>query len=114
MPWRMTAVAAELALDFVMKARTVISLVVLTLATVSAQGVTYHRSFRNGYPAGAQAGTTRAQPQPAVLKPPKVKYDGVKVVTNRVVLTREQAERLLKSKKGLKVVKRPADAAGTK
>lgn len=37
---------------------------------------------------------------------------GTKVVTNRVVLTKEQAEKLLKSRKGQKVKKVKVDAEG--
>ena len=37
---------------------------------------------------------------------------GTKVVTNRVVLTKEQAEKLLKSRKGQKVKKVKVDVAG--
>lgn len=73
----------------------------------SAGAVTVHRSFRNGYPAGAQGVTVRQQPNAAVLKAPKMAQGGTKVVTNRVVLTKEQAEKLLKNKKRFKEVKKP-------
>ena len=79
---------------------------------VSAGAVAVHRSFRNGYPAGAQGVKVRQQPNPAALKAPKMPQGGTKVVTNRVVLTKEQAEKLLKTKKGLKVKKVKADAEG--
>ena len=72
----------------------------------SAGAVTVHRSFRNGYPAGAQGVTVRQQPNAAVLTAPKLPQGGTKVVTNRVVITREQAEKLMK-KKGVKVLKTP-------
>ena len=78
---------------------------VLLVLAASAGAVTVHRSFRNGYPAGAQGVKARQQPNPAVLKAPKMPHGGTKVVTNRVVLTKEQAEKLLKSKKKLKVKK---------
>ena len=78
----------------------------------SAGAVTVHRSFRNGYPSGAQGVTVRQQPNAGVLKAPKLPQGGTKVVTNRVVLTKEQAEKLLKTKKGLKVKKVKVDAAG--
>ena len=79
--------------------------VALLVLAASAGAVTVHRSFRNGYPAGAQGVTVRQQPNAGVLKAPKMQQGGTKVVTNRVVLTKEQAEKLLKSKKGLKVKK---------
>ena len=79
--------------------------VALLVLAASAGAVTVHRSFRNGYPAGAQGVTVRQQPNAGVLKAPKMPQGGTKVVTNRVVLTKEQAEKLLKSKKGLKVKK---------
>ena len=85
---------------------------VLLILAISAGAVTVHRSFRNGYPAGAQGVKVRQQPNAAVLKAPKMPQGGTKVVTNRVVLTKEQAEKLLKSKKGLKVKKVKVDAAG--
>ena len=66
----------------------------------SAGAVTVHRSFRNGYPSGAQGVTVRQQPNAAVLTAPKVAQTKTKVVTNRVALTKEQAEKLMK-KKGL-------------
>ena len=72
-----------------------------------AGAVTVHRSFRNGYPAGAQGVTVRQQPNAAVLKAPKMPQGGTKVVTNRVVLTKEQAEKLMKDKKRFKEVKKP-------
>ena len=72
----------------------------------SAGAVTVHRSFRNGYPAGAQGATVRSQPNAGVLTAPKLPQGGTKVVTNRVVITREQAEKLMK-KKGVKVLKTP-------
>ena len=86
--------------------------VVLFVLAASVGAETVHRSFRNGYPAGAQGVTVRQQPNAGVLKAPKMPQGGTKVVTNRVVLTKEQAEKLLKTKKGLKVKKVKADAAG--
>ena len=86
--------------------------VALLVLAASAGAVTVHRSFRNGYPAGAQGVTVRQQPNAGVLKAPKMPQGGTKVVTNRVVLTKEQAEKLLKSKKGLKVKKAKVDAEG--
>ena len=85
---------------------------VLLILAISAGAVTVHRSFRNGYPAGAQGVKVRQQPNAAVLKAPKMPQGGTKVVTNRVVLTKEQAEKLLKTKKGLKVKKVKVDAEG--
>ena len=84
---------------------------ILVLAA-SAGAVTVHRSFRNGYPAGSQGVRVRQQPNAAALKAPKPPQGGTKVVTNRVVLTKEQAEKLLKAKRGLKVRKVKVDAAG--
>ena len=78
----------------------------IVLGASFAGAVTVHRSFRNGYPAGAQGVTVRQQPNAAVLKAPKMPQGGTKVVTNRVVLTKEQAEKLMK-KKGVKVLKTP-------
>ena len=86
--------------------------VVLFVLAASAGAVTVHRSFRNSYPAGAQGVTVRQQPNAAALKVPKMPQGGTKVVTNRVVLSKEQAEKLLKTKKGFKVKKVKADAAG--
>ena len=86
---------------------------VLALAA-SAGAVTVHRSFRNGYPAGAQGVTVRQGPNEGVLKAPKMPQGGTRSVTNRVVLTKERAEKLLKSKKGLKVKKVKANAAQLK
>ena len=62
-----------------------------------AGAVTVHKSFRNGYPAGAQGVTARRQPNAAVLTAPRVAQAKTKVVTNRVVLTKEQAEKLMKT-----------------
>lgn len=86
--------------------------VVLFVLAASAGAVTVHRSFRNGYPAGAQGVKVRRQPNSADLKAPKMPQGGTKVVTNRVVLTKEQAEKLLKSRKGQKVKKVKVDDAG--
>ena len=74
---------------------------------VSASAVTVHRSFRNGYPSGAQGVTVRQQPNAAVLTAPKMAQAKTKVVTNRVALTKEQAEKLMKDKKRFKEVKKP-------
>ena len=79
---------------------------VIALSALLAGAVTIHRSFRNGYPAGAQGVTVRQQPNAAVLKAPKMAQAKTKVVTNRVVLTKEQAEKLLKDKKRFKEVKK--------
>ena len=81
-------------------------MLIMTLSALLAGAVTVHRSFRNGYPSGAQGVTVRQQPNAAVLKAPKLPQGGTKVVTNRVVITREQAEKLMK-KKGVKVLKTP-------
>ena len=78
---------------------------VLFVLAASAGAVTVHRSFRNGYPAGAQGVKVRQQPNAAVLKAPKMPQGGTKVVTNRVVITKEQAEKLMK--KRFKEVKKP-------
>ena len=87
-------------------------MVALFLAIAASAGaVTVHRSFRNGYPSGAQGVTVRQQPNAAVLKAPKMPQGGTKVVTNRVVLTREQAEKLLKDKKRFREVKKPNEKA---
>ena len=87
-------------------------MVALFLAIAASAGaVTVHRSFRNGYPSGAQGVTVRQQPNAAVLKAPKMPQGGTKVVTNRVVLTREQAEKLLKDKKRFGEVKKPNEKA---
>ena len=82
-------------------------ILIMTLSASFAGAVTVHRSFRNGYPAGAQGVTVRQQPNAAVLTAPKMAQGGTKVVTNRVVLTKEQAEKLLKDKKRFKEVKKP-------
>ena len=71
----------------------------------SAGAVTVHRSFRNGYPSGAQGVTVRQQPNAAVLTAPKMTQLKTKVVTNRVVITKKQAEKLMKDKKRFKEVK---------
>ena len=84
---------------------------VIVLGASLAGAVTIHRSFRNGYPAGAQGVTVRQQPNAAVLKAPKMPQGGTKVVTNRVVITKEQAEKLLKDKKRFKEVKKPKPKA---
>ena len=81
-------------------------MLIMTLSALLAGAVTVHRSFRNGYPAGAQGATVRSQPNAGVLTAPKLPQGGTKVVTNRVVITREQAEKLMK-KKGVKVLKTP-------
>lgn len=70
----------------------------IVLAASLAGAVTVHRSFRNGYPAGAQGVTVRRQPNAAVLTAPKMAQAKTKVVTNRVVLTKEQAEKLMQKK----------------
>ena len=80
---------------------------VLFVLAASASAVTVHRSFRNGYPSGAQGVTVRQQPNAAVLKAPKMAQVKTKVVTNRVVITKEQAEKLMKDKKRFKEVKKP-------
>ena len=85
---------------------------VFIVLAASAGAETVHRSFRNGYPSGAQGVTVRQQPNAGVLKAPKLPQGGTKVVTNRVVFTKEQAEKLLKTKKGLKVKKVKVDAEG--
>ena len=84
----------------------------IVLGVSFAGAVTVHRSFRNGYPSGAQGVTVRQQPNAAVLTAPKMAQGKTKVVSNRVVLTKEQAEKLLNTKKGLKVRKVKVDAEG--
>ena len=86
--------------------------VVLFVLAASVGAETVHRSFRNGYPAGAQGVKVRQQPNPAALKAPKMPQGGTKVVTNRVVLTKEQAEKLLTARKGLRVKKVKVDVEG--
>ena len=76
-----------------------------------AGAVTVHRSFRNGYPSGAQGVTVRQQPNAAVLTAPKMAQPKTRVVTNRVVITKEQAEKLMKDKKRFKEVKKPNEKA---
>lgn len=71
----------------------------MAFGALLAGAVTVHRSFRNGYPSGAQGVTVRQQPNAAVLTAPKMAQAKTKVVTNRVVLTREQAEQLMKKKR---------------
>ena len=90
-------------MDIDMKTKLIIG--IMALAALSAGAVTVHRSFRNGYPSGSRGVTVRSQPNAAVLKAPRMRQGGVKVVTNRVVITKEQAEKLLKAKKA---VKKPA------
>ena len=58
---------------------------ILLVLAASAGAVTVHRSFRNGYPSGAQGVAVRQQPNAAVLTVPKMAQGGTKVVTNRVV-----------------------------
>ena len=86
-------------------------ILIMTLSASFAGAVTVHRSFRNGYPAGAQGVTMRQQPNAAVLKAPKMAQPKTKVATNRVVITKEQAEKLLKDKKRFKEVKKPNEKA---
>ena len=90
--------------------KTVISLIIV-LGASFAGAVTVHRSFRNGYPSGAQGVTVRQQPNAAVLKAPKMAQAKAKVVTNRVVITKEQAEKLMKDKKRFKEIKKPNEKA---
>ena len=80
---------------------------IIVLSALLAGAVTVHRSFRNGYPAGAQGVTVRQQPNAAVLTAPKMAKPATQVVTNRVVITKEQAEKLMKDKKRFKEVKKP-------
>ena len=87
----------------------------LIVFSVSLAGaVTVHRSFRNGYPSGAQGVTVRQQPNAAVLEAPKMVQPKTKVVTNRVVITKEQAEKLMKDKKRFKEIKKPNEKAAKK
>ena len=86
-------------------------MLIAALGASLAGAVTVHRSFRNGYPSGAQGVTVRQQPNAAVLKAPKMPQGGTKVVTNRVVLTKEQAEKLMKDKKRFKEVKKTNEKA---
>ena len=80
---------------------------IIVLSALLAGAVTVHRSFRNGYPAGAQGVTVRQQPNAAVLTAPKMAKPATQVVTNRVVITKEQAEKLMKDKKRFKEIKKP-------
>lgn len=80
---------------------------IIVLSALLAGAVTVHRSFRNGYPAGAQGVTVRQQPNAAVLTAPKMAQAKTRVVTNRVVITKEEAEKLMKDKKRFKEVKKP-------
>ena len=84
---------------------------IIALSASLAGAVTVHRSFRNGYPSGAQGVKVRQQPNAAVLKAPKMAQPKTKVVTNRVVITKEQAEKLMKDKKRFKEVKKPNEKA---
>ena len=86
-------------------------ILIMTLSASFAGAVTVHRSFRNGYPSGAQGVTVRQQPNAAVLTAPKMAQAKTKVVTNRVVITKEQAEKLLKDKKRFKEIKKPNEKA---
>ena len=90
--------------------KTVFALLIVFGASL-AGAVTVHRSFRNGYPSGAQGVTMRQQPNAAVLKAPKMAQPKTKVVTNRVALTKEQAEKLMKDKKRFKEIKKPNEKA---
>ena len=85
-------------------------MLIMTLSASLSGAVTIHRSFRNGYPAGAQGVTVRQQPNAAVLTAPKVAQAKTKVVTNRVVLTKEQAEKLMK-KNRFKEARKPKEKA---
>ena len=85
--------------------RTVLALLIVFGASL-AGAVTVHRGFRNGYPSGAQGVTVRQQPNAAVLTVPKMAQAKTKVVTNRVVLTKEQTEKLMKNKKRFKEIKK--------
>lgn len=89
--------------EFAMK--TVFAILIVFCASL-AGAVTVHRSFRNGYPSGAQGVTVRQQPNAAVLTAPKMAQPKTRVVTNRVVITKEQAEKLMK-RKGVRVLKSP-------
>lgn len=82
--------------------KSLISFLLVAAVVLTGAAATYHRSFRKGYPVGV---TTRSEPNAAVLTAPKTKTVRPKstVVTNRVVLTKEQAEQLLKNKKYKKV-----------
>ena len=86
-------------------------ILIVMLSASLAGAVTVHRSFRNGYPAGAQGVTVRQQPNAAVLTAPKMAQAKTKVVTNRVVITKEQAEKLSKDKKRFKEVKKTNEKA---
>lgn len=86
-------------------------ILIVMLSASLAGAVTVHRSFRNGYPSGAQGVTVRQQPNAAVLTAPKMAQAKIRAVTNRVVLTKEQAEKLMKDKKRFKEVKKPNEKA---
>ena len=81
---------------------------IIALSASLAGAVTVHRSFRNGYPAGAQGVTVRQQPNAAVLTAPKMPQAKTRVVTNRVVITKEQAEKLMKKKRADEMKKQKA------
>jgi len=73
-------------------------LTAVALVAVGAGAVTVHRSFSNGYPAEAQGAAARQYQNQAALSAPKTKKRQTMVVTNRVVIAREQAEKPLKGK----------------
>jgi len=77
----------------------------VALAAVGAGAVTVHRSFSNGYPAEAQDAAARQYQNQAALSAPKTKKRQTTVVTNRVVITREQAEKQMKNNPRYKKVK---------
>jgi len=80
-------------------------LVAVLLVTVGAGAVTVHRSFSNGYPSEAQGAAARQYRNQASLSAPKQKKRQTTTVTNRVVLTREQAEKLMKDNPRYRKVK---------
>jgi len=80
-------------------------LTAVVLAAVGAGAVTVHRSFQNGYPSEVQSATALRYQNQAVLTAPKTKKRQTTVVTNRVVISREQAEKLMKNNQRYKKVK---------
>jgi len=79
----------------------------VVLAAAGAGAVTVHRSFCDGYPAEAQGAAVRQYQNRSSLSAPKTKKRQTASVTNRVtvVVTREQAEKLMKNNQRYKKVK---------
>jgi len=80
----------------------VIVLVMMAVVVATATAKTIHRSFCNGYPvvSGVETRTpSNVGSGSTALKPPKVVQRKTIVVTNRVTITKQQAEKKLKEKK---------------